>query len=294
MCGGLPIRSTLVSLRRNLLVQRGIAAVLLLLMVAAELTAQQENQTPMRRITVTGQGSQQVMPNRMEIRCSLLGTGGTPSDAYDEYLAQKAVFSEKLSGMRFPDVELKFEGVQMNQSPSEPWADVLVVGGDVMEEAPTIPFQASEIATITIASLENQDPAVLQQLTLELLSQVSEIGVGFGSAEQSYEAMIYGSYSGAASLVNYYVDGVEEAKQKAYKAAFENARQQATFLAGLAGAKPGRVMSLAVSQADSDSAWEVALMSSMVTNKAGTVMTKSFKPSTLQVEIHVVFELVGE
>ena len=193
---------------------KGLRAVLCTLLLCGTyfgtMYYQNQGTTQNFQITVEGMGSTKQTPDRADIVLSLSETGATSVDARNAIAQTMKRLEVALSGQKIAESQIKTENVSVQQD----WS---YVSGSRVANG----YQARQTLSIFLSGESVEKDA--QVLLAKLPNSVSVESTDFSLVEKKM--------------------GIDEAR----KAAFEDAKKQATQLAQLAGKKLGKVVTISAS-----------------------------------------------
>lgn len=198
-------------------------------------------------ITVTGTAEVGARPDLVEITLNVSGTGELTEDAIVTY---QSALQSTLRAFE----ELNLEGLEVTQqelairprgAPQANVGVVVAVPGIGGEQGPAAPVQVSRSLRLVLRGLRNIDDREVVRIIGKLLDTAKDAGVQVSdSAESAVMARLIGIGAGTGTGLTFVVEDAESLRRRAYEAAFAQARQRAERLAGLAGVKLGRVVSI--------------------------------------------------
>jgi uncharacterized protein YggE len=193
-------------------------------------------------ITVMGTGEATVKPNRLEIDLKASSTAELTSDAVVKYRdslrrAKDAFDKLKLEKLEIGDRGLNVTSSNPGQNPNQ-W-----VNGNPVQNNAKAEVGISKSLRLTITGVDKLSEEDVVAMVARLLDTAKDAGVATGNDSKSQLMARFGM-SVPNSMVTFVADDPSAAMKKASEAAFQDAKQNATRLADLAGVKLGPVISV--------------------------------------------------
>lgn len=198
-------------------------------------------------ISVAGSGEVKGKPTVVEIAANVAGDAELAADAIVKYRDSRRRAVEALEGLKLQGLKVESGGFAVNQGVDAAQMQAMMQGN-----AATTPGKSrvtvNEQLKIVLGGVDKLKDEELMDTVLKVLDTGRDAGlqIGRGTPRNYYEAqMFYNTGAGnTAGLVAFKLAETDALREQAYKAAMADARKKAERLAGLAGVKLGRIVSV--------------------------------------------------
>jgi|GEM_PF-3650520 len=191
-----------------------------------------------RLITVTGNGSVEVTPDLAIATFSVSGSGETVVAALGEFQRNRQRIEDTLNPMDYPGVSLEFKGKSIGDSQTSQM-QIMMFGDGVQETA----SGASSISEGFLVKL-NVGELGMTEARLAELTRIIDAAVAAKAQPGMVQSDFYNPSMMMAGIVTVTTSKTQDAEREATRAAFEDARRKAAFLASLSGVELGDVHSV--------------------------------------------------
>ena len=243
-------------------------------------------------ITVQGTGTVMTKPNMAEIELSIQGQDEVAGDAikkFDQAIKQVQTAIEKL---KIAELKMELQGLGITQV-GQPNQAVVFNGQQPNKTKQPVNFVKG--IKLSLSSIEGADETELKARLAKILDAAKDAGAVIKNNNQM------AAYWGQAlpnPLVNFVVEGIDEARESAYAQAIQKAKKRADRLAELAGMKVTGVkkinesFSLPVDEGSQQTRMIYAMygMQQGEKNKR-RVVSSVFKPVAVEVTLTIDFEM---
>jgi uncharacterized protein len=195
-------------------------------------------------ITVTGSGEAKVKPNRLEIDLKASSSAELTSDAVIKYRDALRRAKEAFEKLKIEHLEIADRGLNVannNPAANSYQAQLMMANGN--QPAAKAEVGIAKSLRLSISGLDKLSEEEIVSLVAKLLDTAKDAGVTAGSDSNSAMMARLGM-SVPNSMVTFVADDATEARAKASAAAFQEAKKNASRLAGLAGVVLGPVLSM--------------------------------------------------
>ena len=198
-------------------------------------------------ISVSGSGEAKGKPTAVEISAVVSGDAELAADAIVKYRDAKRRAVEALEGLKLEGLKIESGGFGINQGVDAAQQQAMMNGNPMAAGGVKQRVTVTEQLTVTLVGLEKLKDDELMDTVLKVVDTGRDGGLQVGPPQPRnfYEVqMFYNSGRGNANLVSFVIPDAESLRERAYKAAMEDARRRAERLASLAGVKLGRIVSV--------------------------------------------------
>lgn len=253
--------------------------------------------TPGNGISVAGTGEVKAKPNAVEINANISGDAELAADAIVKYRDSRRRAVEALNGLKLEGLKIDSGGFGVNQGVDAAQAQAMMNGNAAPAGKQRV--TVSEQLKLTLSGVDKLKDEELMDTVLKVLDTGRDAGlqVGKPSPRNYYEMqMSYNSGNAAAAgLVAFKLTDTDALREKAYKAAMDDARKKAERLATLAGVKLGRIVSVrdavAVSGANPQNVAMMAMYGVVAPQDGNDLTSGVFKEISVKVNLAVQFEI---
>ncbi|HEX3997743.1 MAG TPA: SIMPL domain-containing protein [Pirellulales bacterium] len=253
-------------------------------------------------IVVRGDGSATARPTQIEISATLNGDAPLAADALVKFRDAKKRAFAAIAGLKNPDLSIEPGGVSVGGGGSDANTQMMIMRG-MTPPNNSQSVRLSETSRIVLAHADKLDPDELLEKVLKILDVAKDAGFQMGtpSATNILEMQMMGREGGGNSAtVSFKLPDSVAVRERAYKAAIDDAKAKAQQLARLSGAKLGRIVSVRddpSSKTESNTSLVNLIYGIGNTSKESPPTDKSITGSntgdlTLRVSLEVQFEIV--
>jgi hypothetical protein len=225
----------------------GRLALALTILAAAALPARAQQSDP-PGIGVAGAGEVKARPTVVEITASVTGDAELAADAIVKYRDAKRRGVDALDGLKLPGLKVETGGFGVNQGGVDSATAQAMMQGNVVSTAGKQRVTVTEQLKLVLSGLDKLKDEELMDTILKVLDTARDSGllIGRPAPRNYYEMQNYmdNPGSGQGALVTFRIADPEAVREQAYKAAMDDARKRAERIAGLAGVKLGRIVSV--------------------------------------------------
>jgi len=249
-------------------------------------------------IVVRGNGSATARPTQIEISATLSGEAELAADAMVKFRDAKKRALAAIASLKNPDLAIESEGVSVGGGGSDANAQMMAMRGmSVPNTAKSV--RLSESSRIILNHADALEPNELLDKLLKILDVAKDAGfqVGPSAAQNFYQMQMEAQMGETGTSVSFKLPDSSALRQKAYKAAIDDARAKAESLAQLSGVKLGRIVAVRENDvASSENPQTVVYLYGGSSSKSGG-QDKSLTGSTsgeltLRASVTVQFEIV--
>jgi uncharacterized protein YggE len=250
-------------------------------------------------IVVLSTGSASARPAEVEISARLTGEAELAADAVVKFRDAKKRALAAIAALKNPDLTVIPGGVSV-ASGMDANAQMMAMRG-MSVPTTTQKVRLAETSRIVLAHADKVEPDELLEKLLKILDVAKDAGYQIGPAATTnyYEIQMRaaeGEEGGA--IVSFKLPDSSVLRDKAYKAAIDDAKAKAQKLADLAGAKLGRIVSVqdaeAAAKQDSGSSM-MAMIYGIATSKRSnddkSLVSATSGEVTLRINLRVQFEI---
>lgn len=265
---------------------------LLMMLVFLMLPAQAE-----QTITVTAVGQATVKPDQIVLTGQLSESSEKMKDAVTAFrdTRRRAMAAIKEAGVENLIITPSALSISLSGGPQ-----MNRFGGKQPEAAPAGQLVISQSVELTVNGVDKMDEQALIDLTVKLIKTAKEAGVDLSANKMQNMMMEMGMGESIGSSAILRVSDPDTVNKAATKAAVEQARADAAYLAELAGGKLGPVVRIsdAVAPGDGDDSASNPYMmffgAMMGEENTDAFSTKAFDPITVVRPLTISFELITE
>ena len=277
-----------------------IAALLLSVIAPAVTLAQVPQPGPAGGdgISVAGSGEAKGKPTAVEIGATVSGDAELAADAIVKYRDTKRRAVEALEGLKLEGLKIESGGFAINQGMDAAQQQAMMNGNAIAGSAKQR-VTVTEQIKIVLSGLDKLKDEELMDTVLKVVDTGRDGGlqIGSGQPRNYYEMqMYYNSGRGNSNLVNFVIPDAESLRDAAYKNAMADARKRAERLAGLAGVKLGRILSVRDQGAVNMSPQQAqiyAMTGQMSSESPDQLSSGVFTEIPVRVNLAVQFEIVA-
>ncbi len=252
-------------------------------------------------IVVHGSGTATGRPTQVEMSANLSADAELAADAVVKFRDAKKRAVAAIAAVKNPDLSITPGGVSVGTG-MDANAQMMAMRGMAVNNT-TQKVRLSESNRIVLAHTDKLEPDELLEKLLKVIDVAKDAGFQIGPAPATnyYEMQIRAQEGEEASAtVSFRMPDSSALREKAYKAAIDDAKAKAQKLAELSGGKLGRVLSIreeAPSKSDKDDSAAMMMMNiyGMLANKGNSedkVLSGTTSGDlTLRVNLTVRFEL---
>jgi len=222
-------------------------------------------------ILVRGTGSATGRPSQIEMSATLSGEAELAADAMVKFHDAKRRALAAIAGLKDPDLSVVSGGVSVG-SGTDANTQMMMMQGMAVPNTPQ-KVRLTETSRIVLVHTDKLEPDEMLSKVLKILDVAKDSGFQIGPvpARNYYEMQIRAQQGGDGSAtVSFKLPDTSALRERAYKAAIDDAKSKAQRLADLSGAKLGRIISVhdeGVGNSDSDNASMVRYVYGMRSNK---------------------------
>lgn len=207
-------------------------------------------QSPNRSITVTGFAEKELAPDRYSIKVAIQVEGKTTELAREEYRKRLEQVRTTFNDMDFPELTLVSAGrsISENAQFSPQQMQIIMMGEGQAEPSQTEAFYIREELEFQWRAAPQASPADLEQGLGTLLDRIRSEKLAFAGQPDVnyYPPVAYNLVRGSHSQLQLELRALRAA-------ALEDAKNQASEIAALAGGKLGRVLEVTLPEQADDS-----------------------------------------
>ena len=215
-------------------------------------------------ITVSGTGEVKGKPAVVEIGATLSADAELTADALVKYRDARKKAVAALEALKLSNLVIDSTGVTIN-SAVDAQQQMRVMQGMPSGPAAKQKVEVSEKMTLRLTGTDQLETEKVLEMILKLIDTSRDAGLALGppAARNYYEMQIQAQMGRGASLAMFKITDASALKEKAFKLAMDDARQQATKLAQMAGVNLGRIISVheaAPAKSDDQSSAAIRMM----------------------------------
>ena len=192
-------------------------------------------------ISVMGSGEASVKPNRLEIDLKANASAELTGDAVVKYRDSVRRAKEAFEKLKIERLSIDDRGLNVASSIGGDQNGYQIAIRNGQQPATKNEVGISKALRLSITGIDKLSEEEIVTLVAKLLDTAKDAGVATGSDSRSAMAARFG-VSMPNSMVTFVADDASAAMKKASEAAFQDAKQNATRLADLAGVKLGPVL----------------------------------------------------
>ena len=251
-------------------------------------------------ILVRGDGSAVARPTQIELSATLSGEAPLAADALVKFHDAKKRAMAAMAGMKNPDLLVEPGGVSVGGGGNDANTQMMIMRGMTPPNTGQS-VRLTETSRIVLMHADKLEPDELLEKVLKILDVAKDAGFQIGAAPPSnyIEMQLRAQEGGAGTRPFPSSFPTQRAlREKAYKAAIDDAKTKAQQLADLSGTKLGRIVSVREAEASkSDSAnLMMSIYGYLGSSNKGNSADKSLSGSnsgdlTLHVNLEVQFEI---
>jgi len=194
-------------------------------------------------ITVSAVGEVKIKPDKLELTGTISETNEKMKDAVTGFKDTRRRALAALEELGIENFEVTTSGLSVSIAgggAAGPFGGA-VPGGD--QPATPGALQIRQSVTLTVSGVDKMQEQAVIDLVVKLLSSTKEAGVDMSSMDpESMMMMQMGMGGGGGSSATFKITDPKAAYKAATKDAIEKAREDAAYLAELAGGKLGKVV----------------------------------------------------
>ena len=212
--------------------------------------------------------------------------------------AHKRAFAA-IAALKNPDLSIEAGGVSINSGGNDANTQMMIMRGMTPNNTQQS-VKISETSRIVLAHTDKLPPDELLAKLLKILDVAKDAGFQIGPAPATnyYQLQMQAQEGGAANAtVSFKLPDCTAIRDKAYKAAVDDAKAKAQRLAELAGAKLGRIIAVHDSQSPrAENSTMIMYFYGSLSNKGGAADEKAISGPTsgdlvVRANLEVQFEL---
>jgi uncharacterized protein YggE len=251
-------------------------------------------------IIVRGVGSASGRPTQIEMSATLSGEAALAADALVKFHDAKKRALAAIAGLKNPDLAVEPGGVSVG-SGTDANTQMMIMRGMTPPNNPQN-IRITETSRIVLTHTEKLEPDELLEKVLKILDVAKDSGYQIGPAPATnwYEMQQRAQEGGAGeATVSFKLPDSTALREKAYKAAIDDAKNKAKRLADLSGAKLGRILSVHDEGVNkSEPGAMIMYFYGSLSNKGGAedkaIAGSTSGDLTLHVNLQVQFEIANE
>ena len=248
-------------------------------------------------ITVIGSGTVDAKPDTAVISGAISAEAELADDAITEFEEKKRGVLDAIEGLGIKTLVIEESGIAINAVTYDAQAaQMAAMRGEAPPDLGSKIF-VSEALDIRLTCINDMDHSALMKMIVGILNTSKEVGLEVGPPAMNMLDLMRGGKQ-PSSLASFKIFDTEDLERVAYERAMKDARETGERLAGLAGAKLGKVVFVSQELSDNDpsasssSAYVAMIMgtgNSPVSNDQFTSQT--FQNIPITVNLRVKFEL---
>jgi len=209
-------------------------------------------------IVVRGNGSATGRPTEIEMSATLSAEAPLAADALVKFRDAKKRALAAIAGLKNSDLSIEPGGVSVGSGNTDANTQMMIMRGMAVANSPQS-VHLSETSRILLVHADKLAPDELLEKVLKIVDVAKDAGFQFGPAPATnyWELQMRAQEGGNSPTVSFKLHDSAPLRERAYKAALDDARTKAEKLAELSGAKLGRTLSVhdgATAKSDSTSA----------------------------------------
>jgi uncharacterized protein YggE len=248
-------------------------------------------------ILVRGTGSATGRPSQIEMSATLSGEAELAADAMVKFHDAKRRALAAIAGLKDPDLSVESGGVSVG-SGTDANTQMMMMQGMAVPNTPQ-KVRLTETSRIVLIHTDKLEPEEMLSKVLKILDVAKDSGfqIGPAPARNYYEMQIRAQQGDGSATVSFKLPDTSALRDRAYKAAIDDAKAKAQRLAELSGAKLGRIISVhdeGVGSSDSENASMVRYVYGMRAGKEGeerSIAGSNSGDLTLGASLTVQFEI---
>ena len=250
-------------------------------------------------IIVRGSGSASARPTEIEMSATLTGEAELAADARVKFRDAKRRAMAAMAGLKDPELSVIPGGISVGTGVGAN-AQMMIMRGMAVPSTPQN-VRLTEISRIIVSHTDKLEPDEMFDKLLKILDVAKDSGYQIGPppAKNYYEVQIRAQEgSEGIATVSFKLPDSAALREKAYKAAIDDAKSKAAQLAELSGAKLGRIISVREDGAGKSDAEPESLIVSIYGGRANkeanedkAISSSTSGELTLSVGLTVQFEI---
>lgn len=256
-----------------------------------------ERPSSISQLMVSGSGQVKAMPDTVVMLSGVSGEAELAQDAVIKYRDAKRRALKSLQALGIENLEVEPMGMSLGAKYDEQVMNMMRSGETPLKLKPAI--VAAESLKLTITQIQGMEPQAISEALTTLIEAVQDAGLSLG--DPSMTRMAYGYGEGPMKLFIFQLKDTEPSIAEARRLAVADARRRAESLARETGVELGRVLSASEAVVDrrfyGGSSWQLytqALGIGINDDSSTPIMSDSFGPVTVQVQVSMSFEIVSE
>jgi uncharacterized protein YggE len=243
-------------------------------------------------ISVQGLGEATARPSQVEIPVSIGGDSELASDALVKFRDSKRKAAAAIDALKNPDLAIVSDGISFN-TPIDSNAQLMMQRGQSVPAGQKV--QVLEAGRLVLSNTDKMESDALLEKVLKIIDVAKDAGfvVGPSNIQNIYEQRT----GQQPTLVTFKLPDAGNLRDKAFKAAIEDAKAKGQKIAEVSGVKLGRILSITQMGAGSDSTTNSVLqMIYGIASKTADADKGIAGPNSadlrVRVSVQAVFEIV--